>query len=198
MLPGTALAVSPLPDSYDASPRPRSACSERRRRDLGEVHVSGSQTGAHPGRLRGYSQGDGASFVPAEPFSPGEEVTVRGSVRTAARTTPFAYHFIVAKPGHDRARGPAPAAEQRLQRDAALSLASGPPAAGAAVSARSSATAPGDIFIAPYAGPGPSGPMIFDEAGNLIWFHPLPRGIESTNLQVQQYNGQPVLTWWQG
>ena len=39
--------------------------------------------------------------------------------------------------------------------------------------------APGDIFAAPYSGPGPSGPMIFDEAGNLVWFHPLPRGDRS-------------------
>ncbi len=40
--------------------------------------------------------------------------------------------------------------------------------------------------------------MIFEEAGNLVWFHPLPKGTEATNLQVQQYDGQPVLTWWQG
>jgi hypothetical protein len=59
-------------------------------------------------------------------------------------------------------------------------------------------SAPGDIFSAPYSGPGASGPMIFDEDGNLVWFHPLPAGTEATNLQVQQYNGQPVLTWWQG
>ena len=30
--------------------------------------VSGSQSGSHPGRLIGYSQGDGASFVPSKPF----------------------------------------------------------------------------------------------------------------------------------
>jgi len=40
--------------------------------------------------------------------------------------------------------------------------------------------------------------MIFEESGNLVWFHPLPKGTEATNLQVQQYDGQPVLTWWQG
>ena len=40
--------------------------------------------------------------------------------------------------------------------------------------------------------------MIFEESGNLVWFHPLPASIESTNLQVQQLGGQPVLTWWQG
>ena len=62
----------------------------------------------------------------------------------------------------------------------------------------SPATAPGDIFAAPYGGPGPSGPMILDGAGNLVWFDPLPSGIEATNLQVQQDGGANVLTWWQG
>ena len=54
------------------------------------------------------------------------------------------------------------------------------------------------MFAAPYAGPGASGPMIFDDAGSLVWFHPLPPGTEAANLQVQQLVGKPVLTWWQG
>ena len=66
------------------------------------------------------------------------------------------------------------------------------------VTARSPQSAPGYIFATPYTGPGPSGPMIFDETGNLVWFHPLPAGTEATNLQVQQLQGRPVLTWWQG
>jgi hypothetical protein len=40
--------------------------------------------------------------------------------------------------------------------------------------------------------------MITDQSGNLIWFHPLPSGDSSTSLRVQQYEGKPVLTWWQG
>jgi hypothetical protein len=40
--------------------------------------------------------------------------------------------------------------------------------------------------------------MILDPAGNLLWFKSLPRHTEATNLQVQQYLGKPVLTWWQG
>ena len=40
--------------------------------------------------------------------------------------------------------------------------------------------------------------MIIEESGNLVWFDPLPRGTEATNLQVQQLDGQPVLSWWQG
>jgi hypothetical protein len=40
--------------------------------------------------------------------------------------------------------------------------------------------------------------MIFDEAGNVIWFNPLPAGDAATSLQVQQLDGKPVLTYWQG
>jgi len=54
------------------------------------------------------------------------------------------------------------------------------------------------MFAAPYSGPGRNGPMIFDEAGNVVWFDPLAPNLAASNLQVQQYNGRPVLTWWQG
>ena len=53
-------------------------------------------------------------------------------------------------------------------------------------------------MLAPYQGQGTPGPMIVDQAGNLVWFHPLPAGQQATNLGVQEYEGRPVLTWWQG
>jgi hypothetical protein len=34
--------------------------------------------------------------------------------------------------------------------------------------------------------------------GQLVWFLPLPTGTFATNVLVQSYEGQPVLTWWQG
>ena len=40
--------------------------------------------------------------------------------------------------------------------------------------------------------------MIAEQNGNLVWFHPLPAGEDATSLQLQQYEGKPVLTWWQG
>src|SRR5262249_46771509 len=66
------------------------------------------------------------------------------------------------------------------------------------VTKTSPATAGGDIFTAPYNGGGQSGPMIFDELGNLVWFNPVPTGDASADLKVQQLGGKPVLTWWQG
>ena len=40
--------------------------------------------------------------------------------------------------------------------------------------------------------------MIAEQDGALVWFHPLPAGESATNFEVQSYDGQPVLTWWQG
>ena len=66
------------------------------------------------------------------------------------------------------------------------------------MTAQSPAVAPGDEFVAPYAGPGQAGPMILEPSGGLVWFKPLPPNTSATDLQVQQYEGKPVLTWWQG
>jgi hypothetical protein len=199
VLPGTGLSVSPLPDSYAASPETQISMVGAPASAIGDVSVSGSQSGSHPGRVLAYSQGDGASFVPAGAFRPGETVTVRGQVKVGAREQPFAYHFVVAlREPVDYEAGPTATVPhdynemQHFHSRPELE----PPSL--VVTARSEHSAPGDLFAAPYGGPGPSGPMIFEEDGSLVWFHPLPKGTESTNLQVQQYDGQPVLTWWQG
>src|SRR5215217_3790462 len=47
------------------------------RDELGDVTVEGSRSGRHRGRWRAHPDGRGVSFGPAEPFSPGEQVTVR-------------------------------------------------------------------------------------------------------------------------
>jgi hypothetical protein len=197
VLPGTSLAVSPLPDSYDASPQTQVSMLGMPAGAITGVSVSGSQTGSHPGTLEPYSQGDGASFVPAKGFLPGETVTVRGKVEVGSTEQPFAFHFAIAhREPVDYSAGvtvPHDYAEmQHFHSRPELE----PPVL--VVTASSPQSAPGDLFAAPYGGPGPSGPMIFEGDGNLVWFHPLPRGTEATNLQVQQYDGQPVLTWWQG
>ena len=59
--------------------------------------------------------------------------------------------------------------------------------------------APGLLFV----GPGssqrvPSGPMIVDGRGDLVWFRPQPAHHWLTNLQVRTWRGAPVLTWWEG
>ncbi len=95
-------------------------------------------TGQHSGRLKAYSQGDGASFVPSKPFDAGETVTVRGRLTVAGKAQTFAYHFVVATP--DNLRYVAPRTRPgRPRRGAALPLA---PGTGTAVARDHGALAP--------------------------------------------------------
>ncbi len=197
LLDGT-VTVSPLPGSRDATPQTQVSFLGVRAGELSDVTVSGSRTGPHSGRLAAYSQGDGASFLPARPFAEGELVTVRARLRSDAATAqPLFDQFQVARqdpisstPETIHSGGPSEIQSFRTRPDLR------PPVL--TVTARSPAVAPGDELLAPYDGPGQSGPMILDPGGGLVWFKGLPRGTSATNLQVQQYAGKPVLTWWQG
>ena len=202
VLSGTPLSVSPLPDSLDSSPKTQISMLGAAASQISDLSVNGSHTGNHSGHLLSYSQGDGASFVPSKPFSTGETVTVRGKVSVAGKSIPFAFHFTISlpdsikrvRPGSDTPAHPDGSASEYQSFHSRAEL--NPPTVD--VTASAPQTAPGDIFTAPYSGPGQSGPMIFDNSGNLVWFDPLPADTEATNLQVQEYEGKPVLTWWQG
>jgi len=200
VLPGTSLAVSPVPDTYAASQATQISLLGVPAGDLQDIRVSGSRTGLHDGRLHPYSQADGGSFVLARQFLPGELVTVRGKISGGSRTTPFAYQFVVAH--QDTQLATVPSATPDINRDPGewQHFHSRPElrAPVVVVTSHQPGTTPGDLFAAPYSGPGPSGPMIFEESGNLVWFNPLPANTYATNLQVQQLGGSPVLSWWQG
>jgi hypothetical protein len=55
-------------------------------------------------------------------------------------------------------------------------------------------TAPGLVFVAPSSGPAQRGAMIFDDAGALVWFHPVAHKAV-TDFKVGLFRGKPVLTW---
>jgi hypothetical protein len=58
-------------------------------------------------------------------------------------------------------------------------------------------TTSGYIFIAPKKDVAQAGPLIVDNRGRVVWFHPLDTKAV-TDFRVQQYRGRPVLTWWRG
>lgn len=69
------------------------------------------------------------------------------------------------------------------------------------VIAKRDGVAPGYLFISPQSilePEAPHGPQIVDDHGRLVWFRPLPQGTYATNVRVQRYRGEPVLTWWEG
>lgn len=195
-----AVTVSPAPDSRDASYLSQISFLGVPAGEIADVTVLGSRSGVHSGRLAAYSQGDGASFLPSKPFAQGETVTVRAALRDGASTTPFSWRFTVAELDSVsrslETPPPPPPPPKRSELQHFLSRPELQPPA-VSVTTDTGAQAPGDVFLAPYAGPGQYGPMILDSAGGLIWFKPIPTGERAADLRVQSYDGRPVLTWWQ-
>ncbi len=198
LLPGTGVQVNPLPDSLDSPNTTQISFLGAPASAISHISVNGSYSHGHAGRLAAYSQGDGASFLPSKPFHPGESVVVRGRIQRGSHSVPFAFSFVVAvrvpiTGSGSLATVAASKPNETLHFHTQPAL--HPPSIDIATSGAGQEG--GDIFVAPYSGPSPPGPMIFDSAGNLVWFDQL-KGAEATNLKVQSYEGRPVLTWWQG
>jgi hypothetical protein len=155
--------------------------------------VAGSKSGAHAGRLLAYSQGDGGSFVPSKAFDPGETVTVRAYYGASS----LAYHFTVSvpdvhvEPGGSSKPASVPGDYQSFRSRPDLK----PPRV--TVSAHSSSASPGDIFFAPYSGPGQYGPMILDAHGRTLWFKALAPATRAADFRPVEYEGKRLLAWWQ-
>jgi hypothetical protein len=192
------VTISPLPGTPTAMPRTQISFLGASASSLSSISVIGSSSGRHAGRLRSYSSATGTSFSPTKPFTPGEHVSVRARVREGRSIRTVATHFAVARPvAPPSTEFPGvpgtPADVQRFQSEPDLH----PPAvivhqpAGAG-------SAPGYIFAAPFLGPGQWGPMIFDSAGNLVWFRAVRPGEDAADFQTQIFHGKSVLTWWQG
>ncbi|HTR88791.1 MAG TPA: arylsulfotransferase family protein [Solirubrobacteraceae bacterium] len=192
------VAVSPQPGTEDASPGTQISFLGPPGTRVADVRVVGSSSGLHPGRLAAYSTGAGESFLPAHPFAAGEHVTVHALVGAGTPSQPASTSFTIA---HQVSVSQAEFPNNPGDPGAVQHYVSAPTLTPSSVTVTTPARAgasPGDLFLAPYQGEGSPGPMITEQNGQLVWFHPLPAGEEATNFQVQSYEGQPVLTWWQG
>jgi Arylsulfotransferase (ASST) len=58
--------------------------------------------------------------------------------------------------------------------------------------------APGLVFFTPSDGDGTDGPMIADDAGELVWLRPDGGQRRATDLRVVEFGGSPALLWWEG
>ena len=202
-LAGERVTVSPGPQTRDASPATQISMLGVPAGEISNIAVSGSRSGKHAGRLISYSQGDGGSFLPSHPFTAGETVSVSADIGEGGATVPFSWSFVVAVPDRpgtavvtestetSSAPTPTPVDFQSFHSRPELR----PPDITVSSLER---TATDDLFLAPYSGVGQYGPMILNEHGELIWFKPLsPAGTRAADFRVQQYEGKPVLTWWQ-
>ncbi len=192
-----SVTVSPFPGTPAVMPQSQISFLGAGAADLHGISIVGSVSGKHSGRLQSYASAKGASFLPNRPFMPGEDVTVRATLRAPGGSQALSTHFTVAQPARvTNAQFPTtpgtPASVQSFQSRPDLH----PPTV--TINQSTANVAPGYLFATPFIGPGQYGPMIFDDAGDLVWFRPLPQGQDASDLQTQDYKGAKDLTWWQG
>jgi hypothetical protein len=192
-----AVRVFPIPGARVASPQTQIAIRGLAGGKVGKILVAGSRSGAHPGHVERDSDEQGASFIPAKPFTPGEVVTVSTGLRVGGARN-GSWRFTVAEPAGAVPSQPL-AGAPRIPGDV-LNFRSRPDLTPAAVEITkpSSDLSSGEIFLTPQQGPVQNGAMIISPQGGLLWFHPVPKGDMAADLRVQRYRGKRVLTWWQG
>jgi hypothetical protein len=211
-LPGTDVDVSPAPETDTANPHTQISFLGVPATAIREVSVTGQSSGHHAGLLHGYSQGDGASFVPDSPFDPGERVTVRavlsagrsggsptfGGGGMALTSKALAFQFRVDSP-YPTATTPVFPNPQAAPADyQSFYTLPGVQAPILSVTVPDRDPAAGDILTTNGPGPGQYGPLIYTPQGRLVWFDKLSAGEAAEDLSVQTYEGQRDLTWWKG
>src|ERR1039457_337946 len=97
-LEGVPVDVSPAPETDTANPDTQISFMGVPVTQIHAVSVTGTRSGLHLGHRDGYSQGDGASFVPDTPFDAGERVTVHAAIGGTGGGRPIAFQFRVATP----------------------------------------------------------------------------------------------------
>jgi hypothetical protein len=197
-LAGTGLDVSPAPNTGTANPATQISFLGAPAVTIQGVSVVGSRSGAHPGSLRGYSQGDGASFTPRTPFRQGEQVSVGATVGAGQSARRVAFRFRVDSPYPTAQVKEFPAPPASPADYQSFYSQPGMWAPIMAVTTPDRDPAAGDIFTTNGPGPGQYGPLIYAPDGRLIWFDRLSGGATAEDLKVQSYGGQRVLTWWKG
>jgi hypothetical protein len=194
----STVAIFPMAGTPTASPATQISFRGESQAQLTGITVKGSKSGDHPGQLKAHSDGNGASFIPSKGFTRGETVTVKADPslegeKNGAVKFKIAEKAPIGVPGHVQADpGGTPPGAQHFKSRPDLQ----PPTI--KITTKTSKAAPGDLFLAPKAGPGQDGTEIVDGDGNLVWYKRVPKLTSPFDFRVQQYQGQPALTWWQG
>ncbi len=199
--------VLPFAGTPDASPQTQVDFGSVAPSRLLAVSVTGSRSGTHTGRIKQMPGGAGSAFFPAQPFAPGEHVSVvakvKGSGGRGDQTvgTSFTTAALVAP-----SAGPASASKPRA---AAVHAALSPEAKTQSFYSEPwlhppillrSGNVPdpgqGDILV-DAENSIQAGPLIYDTAGQLVWFDPVPHSA-AFNVEEQRLYGQSALTFWRG
>jgi Arylsulfotransferase (ASST) len=165
--------------------------------ELGDVTVTGSDSGPHQGGLTPSPDGKGALWKADKPFTAGEKVSV-DTGRPVAGVDGDTTTFEIAD---ENEPPPLPYDKPPQLSDKGVDhFASRPDLKppGVAIDISKEGASEGDVFVAPKRGKTQQGPMIVDSTGQLVWFDPLPGSEQAFDFRAQEYQGKPVLTWWQG
>jgi hypothetical protein len=212
-LEGVPVDVSPAPQTDTANPATQISFLGVPITQIRQVSVTGARSGPHPGHLAGYSQGDGASFVPDSPFDAGERVSVHATIGGtggaggagaidgaggAGGGRPIAFQFHIATPYPTAATPGFPNPSAAPADYQSFYTLPGVQAPILSVTVGDRDPAAGDILTTNGPGPGQYGPLIYTPQGRLVWFDKLEGGEAAEDLNEQTYEGRRVLTWWKG
>lgn len=200
--------VLPYPGTPDASPQSQIDFPAFGPSQLATITVTGSRSGIHEGAVGTMGGGGGTAFAPAKPFSSGEQVTVKATLRDGGR---LSFGFGVAKPVRMTINAATTAASEYSRGSAGV--VHGPNNSNGftrsyfsnpglqvpiiSVSRQNPDPASGDILTDAHRSI-QAGPLILDAQGRPLWFNPLPGGQAGFDTQVQTYRGRSYLTYWQG
>ena len=164
---------------------------------LDGLEVVGSESGAHPGKLRKLRDGRGTVFEPETPFKPGERVLVRSGVRVLGGGRSFSFRTARFAAPHQRraAASRARAADAppcRLKKHRYRTLRGFRPPDLCTSVARGSRLSPGRLMVTPRPGPnGQWGAAIVSSGGKLLWY--LPAATTINDLKVVSFRGERLL-----
>jgi hypothetical protein len=193
-----SVSVFPIPGDRVATRNAQITIRGLPTSQFGSITATGSKSGVHTGVVKSDSDGQGGSFLPAKPFTAGETVTVKTALNVIGGRD-GSWSFTVETPAH-----PAPPKPLKLgtrTKGDLWTFKTRPdlqPAAATVVKQPTKATSPGDLFVAPQAGPKQAGVELLGPYAGLIYFKPIPHGDTATDFRVQSYDGHQDLTWWQG
>lgn len=169
---------------------------------IGNIYVSGSLSGPASGALREHSDGNGVTWKHDAEFLETETVIVRADV-PLTDASDGAATFVIGEQAPRPATSPIEDRTTASDDDSIVhSFRSRPDMAPVKIDVDvldASRIAPGVMAVTPNVPGGQSGAHLVDNAGETIWHH-TPADINHVIycLNMQVYNGEPVLTWWEG
>jgi hypothetical protein len=213
------LDVLPFPGTPDAAPGTNVDFPAVSPSQIASVVVVGSRTGVHAGRLSAQPDGQGTAFSPERPFAAGERVSVTASFRSVAAGTAsgapgarrLRFSFSVAQPASVAASTETSALARATSGAAARSSAASSKTHSfvthpsfhvpwITVSGRDGDITSGHIFLN-VQNSTQNAVYMTNGKGQIQWYHPTASrgaGPAARMTRVETYNGQRVITYWQG